>query len=124
MLSNISVPIEKIVSEFILDEKKAQDITNFLKLYKSRSWIYPGVLKRRYNINIIDVYKFLGGLEEAGYIKGYYEIYCGSCNRHSGVEEVFETLASIPETVECENCGSEILSLRNAILIYKVLGEK
>lgn len=124
MLSNISVPIEKIVSEFILDEKKAQDITNFLKLYKSRSWIYPGVLKRRYNINIIDVYKFLGGLEEAGYIKGYYEIYCGSCNRHSGVEEVFETLASIPETIECENCGSEILSLRNAILIYKVLGEK
>lgn len=124
MLSNISVPIEKIVSEFIQDEKKAQDITNFLKLYKSRSWIYPGVLKRRYGINIIDVYKFLGGLEEAGYIKGYYEIYCGTCNRHSGVEEVFETLASIPETIECENCGSEILSLRNAILIYKVLGEK
>ncbi|HBW13772.1 MAG TPA: hypothetical protein DEF30_08150 [Proteiniclasticum sp.] len=123
MLSNISVPIEQVLSKTIDDDRVLVEIKNFLTQYKNKSWIYPGVIKRKFNVTIFQVYQFLSDLEEAGYVKGYYELYCGNCNKHSGINEVFETLALIPETFICESCGEETFSVNSAILIYKVLGE-
>jgi len=81
-------------------------------------WIYPGVLKRNLNIEIESVYKLLDLLEGKGEVESWYEYCCGHCQRVLGTVQHFNEL---PDSFECELCGSEMPTLENTFKIYKVL---
>lgn len=119
MLSNTLSIIKIVIQEQFKD--KSIDIPKTLKFfshYKKEDWIYPGVLKRRLKIDIKDVYKFLYLLEKHHIIQNYYELYCSHCQKTMGLVELFSDL---PETFECELCHTELNTLENAFIIYKVI---
>lgn len=91
---------------------------NLLKLYKSGTWIYPGVLARKIKISMKDIYIILNELERAGIITSYFEIICCECGKNIG--NVYESINDIPKEVYCEKCDSEVSGIDNAFLIYKV----
>ena len=41
-----------------ISEEKAQNICAFISNYKVNSWVYPGVIKRKFNIDIKLVYQY------------------------------------------------------------------
>lgn len=92
---------------------------NLLKYYKKGMWIYPGVIKRKLNIPISDVYESLGYLENQKIVCSYFELYCNNCQRSMG--DVFESFNEIPDEFECEVCHGVFSGLENTILIYKVI---
>lgn len=101
-----------------LNAIQQEKLLNILKLYKSGTWIYPGVLARKTKISIKETYKLLNELEEADIVSSYFEIICSKCSKTIG--NVYKGINDIPEEVDCENCGDVISGLDNAFLIYKV----
>ena len=119
MLSNTLSSIKKIIQEQM--KNKSIDINKLLAFfsnYKKGEWIYPGVLKRQFALKIQDVYLLLYLLEKQDIVQNYYELYCSHCQKSMGIVELFSDL---PETFECEICHSELSTLENSFLIYKVI---
>lgn len=93
-------------------------LTNFFKNYRKNMWIYPGVLKRKFSLEITEVYELLHELEEKGILQSYYELYCSECQKSMGIVKLFNEL---PESFECELCHSELSAVENSLLIYMVV---
>ena len=118
MLSNTLLIIETAIKNKLNDHAKAAEILAFFKHYRKDTWIYPGVLKRRFPLTLSEIYDFLSELEQQGILQSYYELYCGHCQKSMGLVRLFNEL---PETFECELCHSELPALENAVLVYKVV---
>lgn len=101
-----------------MSAQTTNDVLEFLKYYNLNSWIYPGVLKRKFNLAIEDVYGILADMEKAGIVQSYYELYCGRCQKSMGTVRLFNEL---PESFICELCDEELTTLDNTMLIYKVI---
>ena len=102
-----------------LDDSKLNTFTKLLSGFKTGMWLYPGVLKRKVAITTEQTYKILSSMEKEGLLKEYYELYCGNCQKSSGI--VVETISELPETFQCELCHTELPAIENAVLIYKVI---
>lgn len=118
MLSNTLSIIEKIAKANLNNNVNILLLIDFFKNYKKNMWIYPGTLKRNFNLSISEIYKFLLSLENEGIVKSYYELYCNNCQKSMGTVSLFN---EIPEFFECELCHNEISGLENSFLIYKVV---
>ena len=122
MSSDLLEKIEEIIrSQLSLDDLKVNNLINFFKKYKVDKWIYPGVIKRNLQISIIDVYLLLDLLSKEGLLKGYYELWCGQCQKTNGIVSTFSEL---PDSFECENCLEKLPTLENSVLIYKVIKDE
>ena len=58
MLSTTLLQIEPILAKQ-LNKETTEAVLNFLKNYKCGTYIYPGVIKRKFSISIEEVYKLL-----------------------------------------------------------------
>ena len=119
MSLDLSTKLREILnSNYQYSPEKTDEIINFISLYRSGMWIYPGVLKRQLNLKIEDVYRILARLEESGCVESWYEYCCGHCQRILGTVRRFNEL---PDEFECEVCGENMSTMDNTIKIYKVL---
>lgn len=122
MLSTLLTHIETVIRQKRnLSDSIIRDFVAFLGSYKVGMWIYPGVLKRKFGLSIVEAYEILDLLEKESIVKGYYELYCAHCQKSSGIVHVFNEL---PETFQCEICHEELDSLKNAVLIYQVVKDE
>ncbi len=120
MLLSTLQKIKKVLdSKFSLDETLKKDILNFFKRYKKGSYIYAGILKRKFQLSSKEVYELLEELENEKILKSYYELYCNKCSKTNG--ELYETFNQIPKTFICENCEEELIGIENAVILYKVI---
>lgn len=103
----------------MLSKTQIENLIDTLKFYDLGKYIYPGVIKRRLQITSAQAYAILGTIERMGIVKGCFEVNCFECSKTIG--DVYENLSDIPEYVICPCCGNEIVAVKNAILIYKVI---
>lgn len=120
MLSNTLLQIETIITQKLNKETTAA-ILEFFKHYKYGMWIYPGVLKRKFDLSIDMIYMILDEMEKGGILQSYYELYCSQCQKSMGTVQLFNEL---PDTFYCEICNAELPALENTILIYKVISHE
>lgn len=97
-------------------------VESYLTKFAKDGWIYPGEYSRKTSVSIGDTYRFLGEMEEFGYLKGYYKHFCSHCN-YSDEKLLFEVFNQLPTTFTCEKCNTADSSLSNAILIYKIINQ-
>ncbi|GAC40750.1 response regulator [Paenibacillus popilliae ATCC 14706] len=67
-------------------------------------------------------YEILEQVKSQGLIAVNYEAYCYSCNKFTGYS--YETIGSIPEYIECEECGRELHPFKDCVVVYKVLRDE
>lgn len=67
-------------------------------------------------------YKVLNEVMNLGYLTINYEIYCHKCGKFTG--EIYETLADIPEEIECDELGHELNPLTASIVVFKVIKDE
>ena len=118
MLSNTLLIIETAIQTKLNNNADVPAILDFFKHYHKNMWIYPGVLKRRFSLELPEIYEFLVELEQQNVLQRYYELYCSQCQKSMGIVELFNEL---PDFFECELCHAQLPALENAILIYKVI---
>lgn len=118
MLSNTLSIIETTAKSQLSKDIDYTALLCFFEYYKKNMWIYPGVLKRKFSLSLLEVYGFLEELEKRGVLQGYYELYCSKCQKSMGVVRLFNEL---PDTFECEICHREFSALENSFLIYMVI---
>lgn len=118
MLSNTLLIIETTIQCKLNSKVNVTALTDFFKDYRINMWIYPGVLKRKFSLSLPEIYEFLSALEKEGILQSYYELYCSNCQKSMGTVRLFNEL---PESFECELCHSELPTLENSFLIYKVI---
>ena len=104
-----------------LNNETAEKVTDFFRHYKKGTFIYPGVLRRKFHLSMEMIYDILGDMEREGIIKCYYEMYCSKCQKSMGTVKTFNEL---PEYFQCELCDEELLTLENCYLIYKVIKDE
>lgn len=115
----ILADIEKLIyQQKVLDETLINPILEFFSHYKEGMFIYPGVLRRKFSMNIADVYSLLSTMEKKGILTKYYELYCGQCSKSMGTVLTFSEL---PDTFECELCHTELHTLENTAIVFKVV---
>ena len=119
MLQNILVIIEMTLRKKMDDTVKINKILNFLKHYKKGMYLYPGVLIRKFGIDINTAFFILNDLEKQRILKSSYELH--HCGQVMGYVEVFNKL---PETFECNICDEEVPALDNSSLIYEVIKDE
>ena len=108
----------------LIKEKKPniniKALLDFFKYYKQNDWIYPGVLHRKLNISIKDVYDILEVFADQNIVERYLQIYCPECSRYTG--DYYKTISEIPDEVCCPHCDQEIEKpLQHTIIVYKVI---
>lgn len=108
----------------LLKEKKFNtDIdafSEFMSKYRVGDWVYPSALHRVLRIEIVEVYKILDYISEAGYMEQYLQVYCPYCQKFTG--ETYKTYMDIPDYLSCIHCDREIEHpQRHAVIIYKVV---
>lgn len=109
---------EILNAQFNYNAEKEREILTFFSAYKSKDWIYPGVIKRKLNLAIEDVYRILEALKLDGAVESWYEYCCVHCQRTLGTVQHFNEL---PEFFECDFCGETLSTLENTIKIYRML---
>lgn len=118
MLQDSLLILETSLKKFNIDDEKRILVVGFFSHYKAGTWIYPGVIKRKFSIPIQDVYGILNELEINGVVESYFEVCCKRCKKTLG--NVYQTFEEIPSTAECDCCGV-VNALQNAYIIYKVI---
>ncbi len=118
MLSNTLSIIGKTIGQQLNNGSDTTAVIDFFRNYKVGMWVYPGVLKRRFSLDIGTVYALFAALEREGVLQSYYEMYCSHCQKSIGTAVLFNQL---PDTFECEICHSELPALENSVVIYKVI---
>lgn len=116
-LRNVEMKLKKQVN---INEDKIKQLFLFLKKYKIRKIIYPGVITREVDIDIKNTYAALGILADENYLVRNYEIYCHNCNKFNG-NKIYQSLAAIPEDICCDNCESDLNKINDTILVYRVV---
>lgn len=107
--------LEKILND--KNQLNIDEIIKFLITFKKGSFIYPSVLKRKFQMSDEDVYKILSKLEKEKVLKLFYELFCYQCNNSIGL---FEYYSQIPTKIICEQCES-YLGIDNIKIVYKVI---
>jgi len=118
MQSNIFAKLAPLLKEkkFNIDCDTAIE---YLELYRSGQWIYPGAMHRSLKISINDVYEILELCAEGGLAERYLDIYCPFCQRFTGF--IYKTIMDIPEELNCPYCDNEIQDpSKHAVIIYWV----
>lgn len=118
MLSNTLSVIRKSLEQQLNSGSNITAIVDFFRNYKVGMWVYPGVLRRKFSLDMKEVYLLLAALEKEGILQSYYEMYCSHCQKSMGTVELFNQL---PDTFECEICHCELPALENSVVIYKVV---
>lgn len=120
MLKTTLTILEPLLKEILKNDELVDNAKKYLAIYKSGYWIYPGLLKHKLKVSIKSIYLILNKMEEMGLIRHYYEVICPHCTKSIG--EYYPDLDSIPEYVECDNCGNgiKILAVKSAYMIYQV----
>ena len=109
--------LEKILKNKISDEIDFNKLVDFLLLFKKGQYIYPSVLKRKFDFSDSEIYNILNCLEGAGYLRMYYEVYCGNCLQPI---EIYKYYSQIQDSIYCENCCESTNITDNVKVIYKV----
>jgi len=117
MLLSLSTRVEQILNKFNSEDK--DKILDFFNNYKKGMWIYPGVMKRKTGISIKEAYNILNELEKENILDSYYELYCGNCQRSTGI--IIKVISEMPDIFQCEICHNEMPSLENAVMIFKAI---
>ncbi len=108
--------LEKILkNEFSLNFEK---IIDFLLIYKKGDFIYPSVIKEKFNFDNKSVYELLSILEKEKIVKMYYEAFCYNCNKSI---KRYETFAEIDDSFLCDNCEDTLYFENNIKVVYKVV---
>ena len=107
--------LEKILKNRINGE--LQDLIDFLKIYKKGSFIYPSVLKRKFNYSDKEVYNILSILEKEKVITMFYEVICDNCNKSIQLVQYYKDLE---DYYYCEDCENNLNALYSAKIVYKV----
>lgn len=120
MLNDILQSLKPELMKILNNNGDLEHTINFLSKFKKNYWIYPGLVKQKTDLSIKTVYEIMSLLEDKGVLTHYYDIICPSCSRSIG--EVYSTLDSIPEYLECDHCGNVegFLAINSAYLIYRV----
>lgn len=121
MLANTSVVIEKVVNQYLPNRSDVASIIEFIANFPKESWIYPGILKRRYQLSTKEVYELLFSLKNEQILENYYELTCPNCRKFVG--EPITTFSEIPEYLECDSCDELIQGIENAVIIFKKVVE-
>lgn len=120
MLENtLSIVIENLRNRHDLTEYQVEKLSKIMKFWKKGDYIYPGHLKSKLNISIIDAYKLLETVKAIGLIDNVYEVYCRKCSKSKGI--FLNTLTSMNEDLSCDFCNHEFNSLEDTIALYKVI---
>ena len=119
MQSNICAKVTPLLREKQYNIS-AEEIFAFLSKYRKGQIIYPGVLYRKFNIDIKTVYAILKVCKGEGLVVERLEIYCPCCQRFTGY--IYNNVGELPEVIGCPHCDEEIQNvLCNALVIYEVL---
>ena len=118
MLSNTLAIIKETAQHQLNKNLNITDFLKFFKNYRINTWVYPGVLNRKFSLSFIEIYNFLNELEKQGILQSHYELYCSNCQKTMGIVHLFNEL---PESFECELCHNELDTLENTFIIYKVI---
>jgi hypothetical protein len=110
-------------SKPLINNKRLEILIELLTKYSFGDIIYPGVLIRKLNLNMKEVYHLLELIWSLGIIERNFEVFCSKCQKYTG--SVYETIKEIPHDYVCEECSSEIglNPLENTIVVYRVLVE-
>lgn len=106
-----------ILNKNICSEKEIEDVIGFIESFKG-TYLYPRVLKRKFNIDMAKAYEILNELVKIGALQLAFEIYCDDCDKFQNV--VYDSLNEIPKNITCEYCGHDIDFNKDIIVIYKV----
>lgn len=118
MLSNTLSIIEAILHKQLNNDALVTEMLEFFGHFRKNQWLYPGVLKRKFSLELSDIYTVLIEMEQQGVLQQYYELFCSCCQKSMGTVELFNEL---PPTFECELCNTELPTLENSFMIFKVL---
>lgn len=64
-------------------------------------------------------YQVLEIIKQLKIIIVVFEVYCHRCGQFTGA--IYNTIAEIPESHDCENCDSELTAIKNSVAVYKVI---
>ena len=106
-----------ILDKNICSEKEIEDIIGFIESFKG-IYLYPRVLRRKFNIDMAKAYEILNELVRIGVLRLAFEIYCSDCDKFQNA--VYDSLNEIPKNITCEYCGHDIDFNKDIIVIYKV----
>lgn len=109
----------KIKEEFSHPEYHEVDkLIELLGSYKSGESIYPGILKRKLNIDMICSYSIMKVIEELGLVQKAFFVQCSECNYIH--RNLFDSInEAITHYEYCEQCD-EIINFDSIQLIYMV----
>lgn len=110
---------ENLTKKKLLKNSKIETLLGFLKHYIVQDTIYPGVLIRKLHISMKEAYQVLDEIEEMGYIRLNFEVYCHVDNKFTG--DAYETLSQMPPYVYCEECNRELIPFKESVSTYKVI---
>lgn len=118
MLSKqLSAAYKEIMAKDIYDEKQVADILSFINKFKG-IYLYPRVVKRKFNIDMVKVYEILNQLVKYNVLSLAFEIYCNECDKFQNY--VYDSLNEIPKNIACEYCGKDIDFNKDIIVVYRV----
>ena len=83
-----------ILDKNICSEKEIEDIIGFIESFKG-IYLYPRVLRRKFNIDMAKAYEILNELVRIGVLRLAFEIYCSDCDKFQNA--VYDSLNEIPK---------------------------
>lgn len=108
---------KEILDKNICSQKEIEDVIGFIESFKG-IYLYPRVLKRKFNIDMSKAYEILNELVNVGVLQLAFEVYCNKCDKFQNT--VYDSLNEIPKNTNCEYCGNDIDFNKDIIVIYKV----
>lgn len=110
---------DKLLEDDIISENKIDTLIKHLITYSPSNIVYPGTIKRKLSIPILDAYKILYALQELGVVKQVYEPYCHECDIF--YDQTFPSLSAIPKQACCPQCRKDFNLATDAIVIFEVI---
>ena len=109
----------KLLENTEMDSETVKQMLDIVAKYRSGTWVYPGVIKRKLNLSINIAYTALEVLCESGFLDSYYELICSNCHKTTGT--AVKTFTELPSSFQCEICAEVLPTMDDTTLICKVL---
>ncbi len=120
MLQNVLSQLETpLLESGLISKDKIAILLNHLGSYNPNTLLFPGTLKRRLNIPMLDAYKILYQLQIMGVVQRVYEPYCHCCDVF--YDQTFKSLKEIPRHACCPQCGSNFNLATDIIVVFEVI---